>query len=151
VTQRFRVVPAAYVFMRRADSVLLQLRGGTGYMDGFWAAAAAGHVELGESVYEAAAREAQEEVGVTIDPRDLRALCAMHRTHGNAKPIDERVDFFFDCTHWRGEPRMVEADKAVDLQWFALDALPANVVPHERRVLDAVLAGDLPAVITFGF
>jgi 8-oxo-dGTP pyrophosphatase MutT (NUDIX family) len=137
--------------MRREDRVLLQLRNGTGYMDGFWAAAAAGHVEQGESVYEAAAREAREEVGVTIEPVDLRPLCAMHRTHGNARPIDERVDFFFDCTHWLGEPRMAEADKAVDLQWFPLNTLPDNVVPHERRVLEALLADDLRPVVTFGF
>ena len=32
--------------------MLLQLRRGTGYMDGHWAAAAAGHVEAGESVLE---------------------------------------------------------------------------------------------------
>jgi 8-oxo-dGTP diphosphatase len=151
VIERFRVVPAAYVLMWRGSAVLLQLRKNTGYMDGYWAAAAAGHVEAGESVYEAAAREAREEMAVTIEPADLRPVCAMHRTHGNGDPIDERVDFFFSCTHWLGEPRLAETQKAADLQWFALDALPDNVVPHERRVLDGLLAGDLPAVITFGF
>jgi 8-oxo-dGTP diphosphatase len=150
VTERFRVVPAAYVFMRRAEEVLLQLRDKTGYMDGYWAAAAAGHVELGESVFEAAVREALEEVGVTIDPTDLHPLCAMHRTHGNHDPEDERVDFFFDCRQWLGEPRILE-EKAVGLQWFALNALPDNVVPHERRVLDGLMDGSLDAVITFGF
>ena len=44
---RFQVVPAAYVVLRRDDEVLLQLRRGTGYMDGYWACAAAGHVERG--------------------------------------------------------------------------------------------------------
>jgi hypothetical protein len=45
VSDRFRVVPAAYVVFRREHDgrtqVLLQLRRGTGYMDGFWATAAA--------------------------------------------------------------------------------------------------------------
>ena len=45
---RFQVVPASYVIFRRDDHVLLQLRQGTGYMDGYWATAAAGHVEAGE-------------------------------------------------------------------------------------------------------
>jgi 8-oxo-dGTP diphosphatase len=137
--------------MRRGNDVLLQLRDNTGYMDGYWAAAAAGHVEQGESVLAAAAREALEELGITIEPADLLPLCAMHRTHGNRNPVDERVDFFFECRHWLGEPRTLEGDKAVDLQWFALDQLPDNVVPHERRVLDGLLTGDLAAVLTFGF
>ena len=37
------------------DEVLLQLRQNTGYMDDHWAAAAAGHVERGETAYDAAA------------------------------------------------------------------------------------------------
>ena len=49
MTDRFRVVPAAYVFLLRpgpdGDEVLLQRRRNTGYMDDHWAAAAAGHVE----------------------------------------------------------------------------------------------------------
>jgi 8-oxo-dGTP pyrophosphatase MutT (NUDIX family) len=72
---QFRVVPVAIVFLRRdvgdTAEVLLQLRQGTGFMDGHWAAAAAGHVEAGESVLEAAVREATEELGITIDPADL--------------------------------------------------------------------------------
>ena len=99
MTDRFRVVPAAYVIFRREhdgrSQVLLQLRQGTGYMDGFWATAAAGHVEADESVLEAACREAAEELGVTVHEDDLVALCGMHRTGGNHDPIDERVDFFF--------------------------------------------------------
>jgi 8-oxo-dGTP diphosphatase len=152
---RFRVVPAAYVFLLRAvgrgDEVLLQLRQGTGYRDGHWAAAAAGHVEADESVHAAACREAAEEVGVRIEPADLEPLTTMHRTHGNHEPIDERVDFFYGCRRWNGEPRLMEATKAADLRWFALDALPEPVVPHERYVLDALRDGTLPTITTHGF
>jgi len=151
VTDRFRVVPAAYVFLRRDDEVLLQLRRGTGYMDGHWAAAAAGHVEAAESVFEAACREALEELGVKVEVSDLVPLTSMHRTHGNGRPVDERVDWFFECRRWAGVPRLVETDKAADLRWFALAALPKPVVPHERAVLDLVRVGDLPPVITHGF
>ena len=152
---RFRVVPAAYVFLLRgagADAeVLLQLRQGTGYRDGHWAAAAAGHVEADESVHAAACREAAEEVGVKIDPADLEPLTTMHRTHANHDPVDERVDFFFGCHRWAGEPRLLEAAKAAGLDWFALSALPDPVVPHERYVLDALRDDSLPAITTFGF
>ena len=38
-------MPATYVLLRRENEVLLQLRQNTGYRDGHWAAAIAGHVE----------------------------------------------------------------------------------------------------------
>lgn len=148
---RFQVVPAAYVVLRRDDEVLLQLRRGTGYMDEHWACAAAGHVERGESVLAAAVREAREELGIDVVPADLAGLTGMHRTNGTGDPIDERVDWFFECRRWIGDPALQEADKAADLRWFPLHALPDPVVPHERAVLDALAAGSVPAVMTFGF
>jgi 8-oxo-dGTP diphosphatase len=151
VTKRFRVVPAAYVVLRRGDEVLLQLRQNTGYMDGHWACAAAGHVEQDESVFEAAVREAREELGIAVITHDLVPLCAMHRTHGNHRAIDERVDFFFECRNWAGDPLVVETDKAADLRWWHLTELPATVVPHERTVLDTLLTGGPAPVVTFGF
>ncbi len=75
---RFVVVPASYVFFLRDDHVLLQLRQNTGYMDDHWAAAAAGHVEKGETAYDAARREALEEVGVTDLELDVRHRDAAH-------------------------------------------------------------------------
>lgn len=151
MTERFRVVPAAYIFLRSSRGVLLQLRSHTGYLDGHWAAAAAGHVESGESVYEAAVREALEELDIGVAPSDLTPLCAMHRTGATSRPIDERVDFFFECQRWSGEPRLLESHKAADLRWFRLDGLPEPVVPHERFVLEGLARGDLPPVVTFGF
>src|SRR4051794_7734183 len=148
---RFRVVPAAYVFLLRpgehGDEVLLQLRQNTGYMDAHWAAAAAGHVERGETAYDAARREAHEE----IDVRDLALefVTSMQRTR-HADPIDERIDFFFTARSWTGEPRIVEPVKAAALEWFPLDRLPDPVVPHELFVLDRVGTG-LESYTTFGF
>jgi 8-oxo-dGTP diphosphatase len=151
VTSRFRVVPAAYVIFRRGDEVLLQLRQNTGYRDGFWACAAAGHVEQDESVFAAAAREAAEELGLSVAIADLVPLCGMHRTHGNHDPIDERVDFFFECWHWTGEVRILEPVKSAQVTWFPLDRLPHPVVPHELFVLDHLRAGDLAPVVSYGF
>ncbi|MEZ0449360.1 NUDIX hydrolase [Cellulomonas sp. ICMP 17802] len=148
---RFQVVPAAYLVLRRGGEVLLQLRRGTGYMDGYWACAAAGHVERGESVTAAATREAREELGIEVAATDLAGLTGMHRTNGTGAPIDERVDWFFACERWTGDPALQEPDKAADLRWFSLGALPEPVVPHERAVLEALADGAVPAVMTFGF
>ena len=149
-TDRFVVVPAAYVFLIRegdgGTEVLLQLRRNTGYMDDHWAAAAAGHVERGETAYDAAHREAAEELGIA--EVDLRFEVTMQRTRHD-QPIDERVDFFFTATTWTGEPRIMEPRKCADLSWYPLDALPDPVVPHEALALASLGRGE--RYLTFGF
>ena len=153
MTERFTVVPASYVIFLREGSgggeVLLQLRRNTGFMDGHWACAAAGHVERGESVFEAARREAVEELGVT--DVELSPLCAMHRTRNTGDPVDERVDYFLMATSWSGEPRIVETEKCADLRWFGLHDLPAPVVPHELQVIEALRDQTLEPIVTHGF
>jgi 8-oxo-dGTP diphosphatase len=152
IEDRFVVVPASYVFLLRdgagGPEVLLQLRQNTGFMDDHWAAAAAGHVERGETAYGAARREAREEIAV--DDLELAFVTTMQRTRGG-EPIDERVDFFFTARSWTGEPRIVEPDKCAELRWCPLDALPRPVVPHELHVLQGIIGGDLAPYTTFGW
>jgi 8-oxo-dGTP pyrophosphatase MutT (NUDIX family) len=152
IDQRFVVVPASYVFLFRdgvaGTEVLLQLRQNTGYMDDHWAAAAAGHVEKGETAYDAARREAREEIDV--GDLDLVFVTSMQRTRGG-EPIDERIDFFFTARSWSGTPRIVEAEKCAALEWYPLAALPEAVVPHELKVLHAIIEGEIEPYVTFGF
>ncbi|MBZ5734630.1 NUDIX domain-containing protein [Nocardioides sp. TRM66260-LWL] len=153
---RYAIVPAAYVLLLRpgsgdAPEVLLQLRQNTGFMDGHWASAAAGHLEAGETGWDAARREAREELG--IDDLDLAFATAMQRRRGE-EAIEQRLDLFFTARAWTGEPRVVETRKAAEIRWVALDdldALPGPVVPHERHVLERLHAGDLAPYETFGF
>lgn len=148
--ERFVVVPAAYVFLlregERGEEVLLQYRRNTGFMDDHWAAAAAGHVEKGETAYDAAHREALEELGIT--GLDLRFELSMQRTR-SGEPIDERIDFFFSCRQWSGEPAVLEPDKSGGLLWAPLDDLPDPVVPHELEALRAL--GSDVKYLTHGF
>ena len=144
---RTLLVAAAYVVLLRDDAVLLQLRSGTGYMDGRWATLA-GHVDPGESVHEAAVREATEEAGIEVRPDDLVPLTALHRFERSGPQVEQRLDAFFVVRAWRGEPSVQEPDKCAAMRWFPLGGLP-DVVPHERLVLDALAAGGpLPAVLS---
>lgn len=149
---RTLLVAAAYLVLHRpgphGPEVLLQLRRGTGYMDEHWATLA-GHVDPGESVHEAACREAAEEAGVTVRREDLRPLTALHRFERGGPPVEQRLDVFFEADRWDGEPAVREPDRAADMGWYPLSALPDPVVPHERMVLDALAHGEeLPAVIS---
>lgn len=159
----FSLVPAAYVLLLReregaAPQVLLQLRRNTGYMDGHWACGAAGHVESGESVLATAVRETREELGLEVEESALEPLTAMHRTGDlGGAAIEQRVDFFLVLREWDGEPAVQEPERTGGFEWFALDALPERVPPHERVVLGLLAASlepggaPVPPITTFGF
>ncbi|WEV79458.1 dihydrofolate reductase [Janibacter cremeus] len=148
---RIALTAAAYAVITRAGErgreVLLQLRRGTGYMDGWWACGAAGHLEDAESPSEALAQEAQEELGITIEAAE--PLTTVQRSNPLG-PLEQRADFFFHVTRWSGEPTLLEPDKAAELRWFPLDALPEQVVPHERLVLEALREGHVPPFVERG-
>lgn len=147
-SDRALLVAAAYVVLRRGDEVLLQLRRGTGYMDEHWATMA-GHVEPDESVHQAAVRELREETGVEVRLEDLTPLTTVHRYQVGGPQVEQRCDVFFETRTWTGEPHITEPDKCAAMGWFALDALPDPVVPHERLVLEGLRPGaTLPAVIS---
>ena len=132
---RPRFPVAVHLFLLRGGDVLLLRRWNTGYEDGKYSVVA-GHVEEGETVTQAAIREAREEVGVQLKVNDLEVVGVMHR-----KSNDERVDFFLMATTWSGELTNMEEDKCDDVTWFSLTALPQNVIPYVRRALENYQSG----------
>ncbi|GGK64653.1 dihydrofolate reductase [Ornithinimicrobium pekingense] len=146
MTSRFQVVPAVYVALVRdgdgGPEVLLQLRRGTGFMDGRWAHGAAGHVERGESAVQAAVREAAEELGVGVDGASLDHVATLHRTVALHHPLEERIDLYTATRSWSGEPRVLEEEKSAGLRWWPLGALPEDLVPHERQALEVLASRE---------
>lgn len=120
---------AVHLFMIQNQQVLLSCRANTGYMDGYYSVVA-GHLEPGETVVETAIREAQEEAGLTLLPKNIEVVQVMHRRDG-----DERIDFFVRVHAWQGEIRNAEPQKCNGLGWFPLDKLPENTVPYVRQAL----------------
>jgi 8-oxo-dGTP pyrophosphatase MutT (NUDIX family) len=124
-----------HLFFFRGDQVLLLRRFNTGYADGQYSVPA-GHLDGDETVLAAAAREAQEEVGVRIEARDIRFSSVMHRRDG-----EERVDFFVNISRWDGEPVNAEPDKCDELLWVNRDNLPPNTIPYILKALQNHLTG----------
>jgi 8-oxo-dGTP pyrophosphatase MutT (NUDIX family) len=118
-----------HLFFFRERQILMLRRFNTGFADGMYSVPA-GHLDGGETVIAAAAREAQEEVGVRLDADCIRFSHVMHRLDG-----DERVDFFVHVTHWDGEPVNAEPEKCDDIRWVDVDDLPTNTVPYIRQAL----------------
>ena len=128
---------AVHLFFLKDDKILLLRRFQTGYEDGNYSVVA-GHVEAGETVTQAAVREAQEEAGVMLQPKDLQVVHVMNR-----KSNDERVDFFVVVKAWEDEIRNREPDKCDDLAWFLLNSLPANMIPYVRFAIENYQKGLL--------
>ena len=118
-----------HLFFFRGNQVLLSRRFNTGYADGQYSVPA-GHLDGGETVIAAAAREALEEVGVRIEPQDIEFSSVLHRIEDQ-----ERVDFFVTVHRWEGELFNAEPEKCDDLLWVNVDQLPDNTIPYIRRSL----------------
>ena len=121
-----------HLWFFRENQILLSRRFNTGYADGQYSVPA-GHLDGGETVMDAAAREAEEEVGVNIEPSDMTFSTVMHRMEGDQE--DERVDFFVHVHQWQGEPFNAEPEKCDDLRWVDFRDLPDNMVPYVRQAL----------------
>lgn len=118
-----------HLFFFRENQVLLIRRFNTGFADGMYSVPA-GHLDGGETVIAAAAREAQEEVGISLDAKCIHFSHVMHRMDG-----DERVDFFVRVSEWVGEPFNAEPEKCDEIRWVDVDDLPANTVPYIQKAL----------------
>lgn len=132
---RARFPATVHLFFFRENQILLLRRFNTGFRDGEYSVPA-GHLEGGETVMEAAAREGKEEAGVQVALSNMTFSTVMHRIED-----DERVDFFVVVNKWDGEPFNAEPDKCDDLRWVAVDQLPENTVPYVRQALANHLAG----------
>lgn len=128
-----------HLVLRRGETVLLSRRAGTGYADGLLHAPS-GHVEEGEDVRAAMVREAAEETGLWLPPEQLRvALVMQHRSPSGAA----RIGWFFEAWLEAGqEPVNAEPAKCSGIDWYALDALPQDMVAYCRAGLDAYLEGE---------
>lgn len=136
---RFKLVPAVYLILRRDDEVLLLQRANTGYRDGRYSTIA-GHLDGDELATVGIAREAKEEADIVVDPKDLKLVHTSHRLNRN-QADQERLDLFFEARAWQGEVRNVEPEKCADLSWFPLAALPDNMLPLVGNVLRDVTNG----------
>jgi 8-oxo-dGTP diphosphatase len=136
MSQRFTVVPCVHLLLLSDGKVLLARRANTGYEDGMWSVPA-GHLDGGESVREAGAREAAEEIGISVSVVDVRVEHVMHRR----KDGEERADFFATLSTWAGDVRNAEPDRCSELTWADPANLPDDTIAYVRSGIGHTLAG----------
>lgn len=93
-----------------------------------------GHVEPNETLKQAAAREAFEEVGVKVDPRQISFQYFIDRRLEN----EHKIHFFFYTDQWQGTPDNKEPDKHIDIAWHPLDKLPGELAPLAKLAIQSL-------------
>lgn len=131
--ERYRSIIDVHVILERDGEILLLERQGTGYCDGMLHLPS-GHLDEGETIAHGAAREAHEEVGIRIDPGDLRLATVVH--HRQAADL-ARVGMFFATHRWDGEPYNAEPHKCGKLLWCDPLVLPSNTIDYPAAGISA--------------
>lgn len=90
-----------------------------------------GHVEYGEMVEAAVAREAEEETGLKVEPVRLVGVYS----DPNRDPRGHAIGLAYICEITGGS--LKAGDDAVDAKWWPLDALPELAFDHSKMVQDA--------------
>ena len=107
-----------YLFVKRAH---------TGMADGFYMFPG-GHVDEGEAVLHAAARELKEELGITVQETDLEFKLV--------ESIQTHITFFFWVKKYAGIPQNMEPEKHDEVVFLSPDH--EKIHPFSKRELDLI-------------
>lgn len=118
--KKYPKVGIGVMIQNKRGQVLLGLRKGS-HGAGEWSFPG-GHLDFGETIFECARRETQEETGLDINEFKLISVA------------DERRYIKSDGKHYlnigikgiykAGKPEVKELDKCLEWKWFSLDDLP---------------------------
>jgi 8-oxo-dGTP diphosphatase len=142
LTQHFAAPAAVMLLLFREHEgrrqVMLQHRHNVKVLNDLWDTAVTGHVERGESLREALAREAGEELGITIRPEDLVFSSFGHIL---VRPGFTYYNIYFEASAYLGEPVIAEPDKCDAIGWFDVEDLPPDIIPERTQAIRDHFAG----------
>lgn len=107
--------------LNEQEEVLLQLRNKAPEKE-YWSIPG-GKVELFETFEQAVKREVKEETGAEVEVIGLLGMC--NHIIGNEQR--HWVSPSYLCKIVKGEPRIMEPTKHLDMKWFSLDNLPEKI------------------------
>lgn len=129
---REQFLSSIYLIIRNSkDEILLQRRQGTKLWCGFLALPA-GHIDEGENAYEAAIREAKEELGISITKESIIDTFVACRRNSTLPPY---YDVYFEVASYEGTIEIKEPEKCSELKWLKLEDFPSDVIDFEKQAM----------------
>ena len=125
---------AVYGILRKDNKILLMRRFNTGYKDGFLTLPA-GHIEKDELPKETMLRELEEETGLICDLESIIGVYAMHRISSSGRTY---VDYYFEILKYNGNPEIKEPEKCDQMDWYDIEDIPENTLPHIKTALNHI-------------
>jgi dTMP kinase len=139
----YGIPTAVMMVLIKENRVLLGLRRGTGFMDGFYALPGGKH-EGGESLKSSAIREIKEELGIACKAQDLSFKGLIHGVPGNQAELTHECAYaIFQIHNFVGDIRNAEPDKCKELGFFPIDQLPESITDMSRRCILQVINGNM--------
>jgi len=132
--ERIKLPTAVFLLLIKDGKVLL-LKRKSGWSAGNYDLIA-GHIDGDEGLIDALFRETTEEVGITFDKSSAEFVHLAHFLGSR-----EYLYVAFKVTAWQGDPRLLEADKHDDLNWFELNKLPSNLAIGSATILSSYIKG----------
>ena len=125
---------AVYLIIKNEEGkILLQRRQGTKLWPGFLALPA-GHIDEGEDAYEAAIREAREELSIKISKDDIVDSFVVNRKN---KSLPSYFDVYFEIKSYEGSIKINEPEKCSELKWCDINDLPKDMIDFEVEAIKA--------------
>ena len=133
MAEQVKIKSAVFLILEKEGKYLFSQRKNTGYRDGFYTLPS-GHVDVGEIPTEAMAREAYEEIGISIQETDLVCVHAMFER-------DKYADYYFTVRAYEGEPENKEPEKCSEVRWATLTESEGRVVEKVAYALSFIERG----------
>lgn len=132
IMERERFLSSIYLIIKNYNGeILLQRRQGTKLWPGFLALPA-GHIDEGENAYEAAIREAKEELDIDIRIEDIVDTFVVNRKNKSLSPY---YDVYFELSRYSGEIKINEPKKCSELVWSSIENLPEDMIDFEKEAI----------------
>ncbi len=129
---------AVHIILINDNKILLQKRKGSKLWPGYYALPA-GHIDEGETQYDALVREAKEELGIEINLNDIINNYVVLRRNFfeiDGKILEPYIDYYFEIKKYNGVPKIIEEDKCDELLWADVNNLPEPFINYEGVFLE---------------